>query len=282
MSDFATRADRFFALHDGYFVIPTVWDRLSALAAWQAGFSAVATSSAALGFANFYLASERMPFGQVRDRLAEIVADVPVAVSIDMENGYPEWTGDIADSIAAIIDAGVVAANLEDSDGDHAKPLVDADDHARAISRARATAERSGQRFFINARSDIFLSQPAVPERDAVEEAIRRARLYVAAGADGIYLPGRNLSDAVLDELVAAIPAPLTVLAPPRPFGHWREIGVRRVSLGTAVIRSSYAAIQGQLAAARSGLDIAPLPDIEGALRLSRSGHDAPTAPLTQ
>lgn len=187
-----------------------------------------------------------------------------------------------SNSITAIIDAGVVAANLEDSDGDHARPLVGADAHAHSISRARDAAERTGQRFFINARSDIFLAQPAFPERDAVEEAIRRARLYVSAGADGIYLPARNLSDAVLAELVAAIPAPLTVLAPSRPFGHWREIGIRRVSLGTAVIRSAYAAIQGQLAAARSGLDIAPVPDIEGALRLSRVGRDAPVSPLPQ
>ncbi|MET3927887.1 isocitrate lyase/phosphoenolpyruvate mutase family protein [Devosia sp. 2618] len=260
------RADRFFALHEGFFVIPTVWDRLSALAAHQAGFDAVATSSAALGYANGYLGSERQPFAEVRDRLAAIVEAVPIAVSIDMENGYPEWTGDVGDSVRSIVDAGVVAANIEDSNGDHSAPLVDADDHARVIARARKAADSTGQRFFINARTDIFLSSPLPPVEDATAEAIRRARIYAAAGADGVYVPGRNLSDAVVERLAAEIPVPITVLAPSRPYAHWAALGVRRVSLGTSVIRSAYAAIVGQLSAARSGIDTAPLVDIDAAL----------------
>ena len=95
----ASKFERFRDLHDGYFVIPTIWDRFSALAAEDAAFEAIATSSAALGYANGILSSERAPFDQVVDWLKTIVDAVHIPVSIDMEDGYPEVTGNVADSI---------------------------------------------------------------------------------------------------------------------------------------------------------------------------------------
>jgi len=270
-----SRFERFRDLHKGFFVIPTVWDTLSAIASEDAGFEAIATSSAALGYANGILSSERIPFETVVEKLGEIVKSVHIPVSIDMEDGYPEVTGDIGDSIRRIIDVGVIAANIEDSPARHDVPLVSAEDHARAIARAREAADKTGKGFFINARTDVFLLDERLPYSRSVEEAIRRANLYIDAGADGIYVTGKNLRDDDVASLVKGIRGPLTLLAPSVgvPFRHWRDIGVARVSLGTLVIRNAFAAIQTQLAELRDRNVVSAFPpvDIDAVLRHASS-----------
>lgn len=266
-----SRFERFRDLHNGFFVIPTVWDTLSAIASEDAGFEAIATSSAALGYANGILSSERIQFETVVQKIGEIVKAVQIPVSIDLEDGYPEVTGDIGDSIRRVIDVGVVAANIEDSPARHDVPLVAAEDHARAIARAREAADRAGRGFFINGRTDVFLLEDGLPHSRSVEEAIRRANLYIDAGADGIYVPGQGLADEDVAQLAVGIRGPLTLLAPPQgtSFAQWREIGVARVSLGTLVIRNAFAAIQTQLAELRDGNVVTAFPavDIDAVLR---------------
>jgi 2-methylisocitrate lyase-like PEP mutase family enzyme len=270
-----SRFERFRDLHKGFFIIPTIWDSLSAIAAEDAGFDAIATSSAALGYANGILSSERAPFDLVTSRLRTIAEAVRIPVSVDFEDGYPEVTGDIADSIRRIIDAGVVAANIEDSPGSHAVPLVAAEDHARTIARARQAAESAGAGFFINARTDVFLLDDGLPDSKSVAEAVRRANLYLEAGADGVYVAAKNLGDDQVAALGEGIRGPLTLLAAPegRPFGHWKKLGVNRISLGTLVIRNAYAAIQTQLAELRDSGTVLPFPpvDIDAVLRHGRT-----------
>ena len=267
----ASRAESFHELHKGFFVIPTIWDSLSAAAAEDVGFEAVATSSAALGYAHGVLSSERASFDRVALWLREIVDAVKIPVSIDMEDGYPEVQGGIGESIRQIIDAGVVAANIEDSPGSHAVPLVSAEDHAAAIEKARAAADRAGSRFFINARTDVFLLEDGLEHAKSTDEAIRRANLYLDAGADGIYVTGKDLSDDSVQALGAGIRGPLTLLAPSagKSFAHWRGLGVNRVSLGTAVIRNAYAAIQRQLVSLRDEGIVPDFPpvDLDAVLR---------------
>lgn len=267
--------EQFQALHQGFFVLPTIWDTLSAAAAEDAGFTAIATSSAALGYANGILSSERIPFETVVARMGDIVRAVNIPVSIDMEDGYPEVTGDIGDSIRRIIDVGVVAANIEDSPGRHDVPLVSADDHLRAIERARKAAVRADAGFFINARTDVYLLDQALPHSRSLEEAIRRANLYIDAGADGVYVPAKGLRDDDVSLLASGIRGPLTLLAPSEgvAFQHWRELGVARVSLGTLVIRNAYTAIQAQLAEIRDHGVVRAFPpvDIDAVLKRAPS-----------
>lgn len=278
---FSQRAkfEQFSRLHDDFFIMPTVWDTLSAVAAEDAGFAAIATSSAALGYANGILSTERIPFDLVLARLGAVVDSVRIPVSIDMEDGYPEVTGDIGDSIRRIIDVGVVAANIEDSPGNHFTPLVSAESHARAIGRAREAAEAVGTGFFINARTDVFLLESQLDHSRSVDEAIRRANLYVEAGADGIYVPAKAISEADVAALVEGIRAPLTLLAPASAsFAAWRASGVKRVSLGTVVIRNAYAAIQQQLLSLRDDNAVPQFPSVDLDAVLTRT-RQLPTQP---
>ncbi|MGH2343283.1 isocitrate lyase/PEP mutase family protein [Segnochrobactraceae bacterium EtOH-i3] len=270
----ADPAARFHQLHRDFFVLPTVWDTLSGLAAVAAGYPAVATSSAALGFAKGILSSERVPFDVVEAQLRLIADSLPVPVSIDMEDGYPEVPGGVAESITRIIGAGVIAANIEDSWHGHARPLASADDHARRIATIRAAADRARPGFFVNARTDLFLQGPGVEPEVSVAEAIRRANLYVEAGADGIYVTGKALGDDQIAELAAGIRAPLTVGAPDgRPFGSWAGLGVKRASLGIHVIRNAFHAIRDQLRHIGTATEVPPLVDvdIDAAIRAGRA-----------
>lgn len=271
------KAEAFHRLHRDFFVMPTVWDAFSALAVQEAGFGAAATSSAALGQGLGIRASERVPFDLVESQIARIAAAVSIPVSIDMEDGYPEVAGGVPVAIARVIGAGVVAANIEDSWHGHGKPLADAQDHARRIAAARKAADAALPGFFINARTDLFLQAPGVEPDVSVDEAVRRAKLYVEAGADGIYVTAKEPGDDAVAELVARIPAPVTLVVPDgRDISGWRSLGVRRASLGTIVIRSAWEGVQSRLRAIGETGRVPDLPviDIDGAILAGRAGRD--------
>lgn len=270
----SSKAEIFHRLHRDFLIMPTVWDPLSALAAQEAGFEAVATSSAALGQGLGIRASERVPFEIVEAQVARIASAVRIPVSIDMEDGYPEVPGGVPEAIRRIIATGIIAAHIEDSWHGHQRPLASAEDHARRIEAARKAADAELPGFFVNARTDLFLQVPGVEPEVSLAEAIRRARLYVEAGADGIYVTSKNLTDDEVAELTANIPVPLTLVAPEtRDFANWRRLGVRRASLGTIVIRCAWAAIQNQLGEIRAQNRVPPLAriDIDAAILAARS-----------
>jgi 2-methylisocitrate lyase-like PEP mutase family enzyme len=118
---------------------------------------------------------------------------------------------------------------------------------------------------FVNARVDTYwLNQDAT-----LGATIERAKRYVDAGADGIFVPGATDPD-VLRELAKQIPRPLNVLAiPGLSPAELADLGVRRVSTGSLPYRAAmYAAGQAALAV-RDGLPIppaTPYPDMQGGL----------------
>lgn len=272
-SDLTRKAEALRRLHDAFFVMPTIWDPVSALAAVEAGHGAVATSSAALGQGLGIKANERVPFDTVERQIALIAQAIRVPTVIDMEDGYPEVEGGVATAIRRVIGAGVVGANIEDSWHGHARPLASADDHARRIEIARRAADAELPGFFLNGRTDLFLQEPGVEAGVSLAEAIRRANRYVEAGADGIYVTARGLSSADIAELVAGIPAPLTLVAAEgQDLRDWSDLGVRRASLGTLLIRNAFDAIRQQLTAIRDDRRIVPTPavNIDAAIAAGR------------
>ncbi|WP_182086154.1 isocitrate lyase/phosphoenolpyruvate mutase family protein [Aureimonas sp. ME7] len=268
-----SKAETLHELHQSFFVMPTIWDPLSALAAVEAGYAAVATSSAALGQGLAIQASERIPFDTLTAQVARIAAAVPVPMVVDMEDGYPEVAGGVDASIRRLIGAGAVGVNIEDSWHGHARPLASAEDHARRLAQARRAADAELPGFFLNGRTDLFLQNPGVEPHVSLREAIRRAKLYVEAGADGIYVTLRGAAADDVRELVSQIPAPLTLVAGEgQDLGEWRDLGVRRASLGTILIRNSFDALSRQLIAIRDDRRIAPNAptDIDGAISRNR------------
>ncbi len=231
------RATTLRRLHDRsrILVLANVWDVASALAVEAAGFPAIATASAGISASLGYRDGEQIPREEMLHVVARIAQAVRVPVTADLEGGY----GDPAGTVEAALRAGAVGMNLEDGSHDQA-PLAGIEAQAAKIRAARAAADRLGVPFVINARTDVYL-QRGGDERFA--QAVQRARAYLAAGADCIFVPGVRDAETI-GRLADAIDAPLNVLAgagSPDVATLFR-LGVARVSTGPGLMRTALTA----------------------------------------
>jgi len=240
-----TQADKghaFRALHarEGAFIIPNPWDVGSARILAQAGFEALATTSA--GFA-FTLGRRDNTIARyaMLDHVATIVAATELPVSADLENGYADTPEGVAETYALAATTGIVGASIEDSSGDPAHPLFDI---AIAAERVRAAVEAVRALpfpFTLTARAENFL----VGRKD-LADVIRRLQAYQDAGADVLYAPGLVERDDIAT-VVKAVDRPVNVvmgLAGARfSLSDLAALGVKRVSVGSALARASFGAL---------------------------------------
>src|SRR5437016_14322233 len=84
------KAQQFRALHEGpgILVLPNAWDVVGARLIEEAGFPAIATSSAGVAWALGYADGERISRGQMLAAVRRIAAGVRVPVTADVEAGY--------------------------------------------------------------------------------------------------------------------------------------------------------------------------------------------------
>src|SRR3546814_12282259 len=85
--------------------------------------------------------------------------------------------------------SGAIGCNLEDQvvGGDG---LFAIDDQCERIDAVRKAADTSDIAFFINARTDLFLTAPPEQHGGLVKAALDRGRLYAEAWASGLFVPG--------------------------------------------------------------------------------------------
>ncbi|MFL6160385.1 MAG: isocitrate lyase/phosphoenolpyruvate mutase family protein [Marmoricola sp.] len=229
-----SRAQEFLAMHrpGAGFILPNAWDGGSARILEQAGFPVIATTSAGIAFSHGR-PDATLPWPEMLEAIARIVAAVDCPVSADLESGY----GDVSSTFAAAVEVGVVGANLEDAGPDG---LLDVGESVERVQAARAAAPAGT--FVLNARTDPYM----VKHPDAFAESVRRAHRYLEAGADCIFVPG--VSDVgEIGRLVAEIGAPLNVVAgltdPVIDAAALRAAGVARISLGGTLTRAALSAL---------------------------------------
>jgi 2-methylisocitrate lyase-like PEP mutase family enzyme len=231
-----SNAKTFADLHAGpdILVLPNAWDAASAAVMADAGAKAVATSSAAVAWAHGYPDGDLLPLPNLIATISAVVRVVDVPVTADIEGGYTDDLAVLADNVRAVIGAGAVGINLEDGDREP-------DLHAKKIEAVRKAADGEGVALYINARTDTYLKR--LFEGEAAEaESIRRAALYLAAGASGVFVPGPT-DEALIGRLAAAIDAPMNVML----WGglptaqRLQELGVRRLSSGGRPFSGAYA-----------------------------------------
>ena len=185
---------RFRALHAGPvgFVMPNAWDAASALLLADAGFAAVATTSAGIAFSlgKPDYDARWVKLAMTREAMFERIRQMTCAVALpmngDLEDGYGRLPDDVAETIAMAIDAGLAGGNIEDKD-----PMSDAlYDESLAVERIRAAREAIDARhssFVLTARTDAFLV--AAGDKGSIDTAVRRANLF-ATPAPTVYPPG--------------------------------------------------------------------------------------------
>jgi 2-methylisocitrate lyase-like PEP mutase family enzyme len=237
------RARLFRALHTSGrpLVLPNAWDVASARVVEDAGAAAIATTSAGVSWSLGTADGDQLGRDLALDLVARVAAAVRVPVTADIEGGYADDPGGVAATVLDVVAAGAVGVNLEDADRSGGVPLRAVGKQAERIAAARQAADPAA--LFINARIDTYLAvgDPA----DRLHETLNRAEAYVAAGADGIFVPG--VTDPVLvSALVEGVGAPLNVLAGPgaRTVAELAGLGVARVSLGSSIAEAAYAVVR--------------------------------------
>ena len=238
------KAQQFRALHEGpgMLVLPNAWDVIGARLIEEAGFPAIATSSAGVAWALGWPDGERISRGEMLAVVRRIALSVRIPVTADVEAGYGRTPEAAAETARGVIAAGAIGLNLED--GTNEGSLLDLALQVERIRAVRQAGAAARVPLVVNARTDAFeVKQWAPAERFAA--AVRRANAYHAAGADCLFVP--HVSDAAtIGQLASEIDGPLNVIAgpPAPPLSELERLGVRRASLGPRVVQATLGLIR--------------------------------------
>ena len=235
------RAARFRALHEGHaaFVIPNPWDVGTARLLEHLGFAALATTS--MGFA-FSRGKRDTTIGrdEMLEHIAAIAAATSLPVSADLENGYGDAPEIAAETIRAAAAAGAVGGSIEDATGRPEEPIYEL---GLAVERVRAAVDAARSLAFpftLTARAENYLHG-----RPDLADTIRRLQAFEEAGADVLYAPGLTTREDIV-AVVSSVDRPVNVVMGLRgvqlSLADLSRIGVRRVSVGSALYRAALGA----------------------------------------
>jgi 2-methylisocitrate lyase-like PEP mutase family enzyme len=217
-------------------VLTNVWDAITAKTiASLPATKALATASYAIAAAAG-VPDEKLTL-DINLRAVEAIASVAkkhkLPLTVDFQDGFGYQ---LEEGVRAVIRLGAVGINLEDFDRQtNALFLLEkAQERIRAVIRV---AEGEGvPDFVINARTDALFSASS----NGLEEAIRRGKAYLDAGASNIFIwagPSRKgWSKEDVRKASKALGGRLNVLLKMKPDGlsakEIGDIGVSRISIG--------------------------------------------------
>lgn len=227
-------------------VLPNAWDLASARVVESAGAAAVATTSAGLAWALGAADGDRLSRDRALAAVAAITAAVGVPVTADIESGYAKDAAGVADTVRAVLAAGAVGVNIEDALYGAAEPLRPVAEQAERIAAARGAADAAGLPLFVNARVDTYLRGVGDGPDARLALTLERASAFLAAGADGVFVPGAVAPDTV-KALVEGIDGPLNVMVGPGAptVAELAGLGVARVSVGSGIAQAVHALVRG-------------------------------------
>ena len=276
------RAELFLKYHHDkdILVLLNSWDIGSSKLIEASGYKAVATTSMGVAASLGYPDCQVIQLSEMIEVVSGIVKAVQVPVTVDVEAGYGNCLDEIVDSVKKFIATGIVGINIEDS-SDLGPVLVDEMEFCERISAIRALSDSLGFHLVINARTDSFYTSSASP-REKLSESIRRGNKYREAGADCIFVQP-VWEKEVISKLVKEIDAPINILANPAigagmppSVRELQELGVARVSLGSALMKATLALIKkvADELSEKGTYDIlldvlSPLPDAAMAYRMA-------------
>jgi 2-methylisocitrate lyase-like PEP mutase family enzyme len=245
-------------------ILPNIWDPLGAAMLEELGYPAIATASASIAYTHGMPDGENIRFSELTGILTKIVLSVNIPVTADIESGYANNRMELQENIRQIIQTGVVGINIEDYDLIHRK-LFPVDVHCKRLRIVRETAETMGVPLFINARTDVFVKGTEwKTTEEKLEEAVKRGKAYLDAGADGFY-PIMLAGQTEIASLVTEVPGPVNILAGPGipDIRTLREIGVARLSLGPGFLKTAIRAMKHAAVGLKNGEGLSAITDNE-------------------
>jgi 2,3-dimethylmalate lyase len=231
-------------------VVPGCHDALSARIIESTGFAA--TQISGFGLAGSLLARPDVGLVDMKDILditGHITRAVQIPVMADIDTGGGNAIN-AAVIIERLIEMGVAGVNIEDQvfpkrcGHMEGKQVVPAEEMTGKVRAMADTRRRLGSDIVINARTDAYASL-------GLNEAIRRANLYLASGADMAFIDGiRTRADIVRAvseirgllsvNLMDAVTGVKTELI---PIPELAALGVARVSIPVASIMVMHKAL---------------------------------------
>jgi len=237
----AEKGKLFRALHERgrAFIIPNPWDAGTARILAGLGFEALATTSMGYAFSAGQL-DNTIGRDRMMIHVAAIAAATILPVSADLENGFGDSPETVAETIKLAAGTGVVGGSIEDATGRPDHPIYEIE---HAIERVRAAAEAARALpfpFTLTGRAENYLHG-----RPDLGDTIKRLQAYQQAGADVLYAPGLATKDDIA-AVVRSVDRPVNVVMGLRgvqlSLAELSAIGVRRVSVGSALCRAALGA----------------------------------------
>ncbi|HYU33978.1 MAG TPA: isocitrate lyase/phosphoenolpyruvate mutase family protein [Thermoanaerobaculia bacterium] len=237
----AEKAAAFRALHDrdGAFIIPNPWDPGTAWLLAQLGFEALATTSA--GYA-FSIGKKDNAVGRdaMMEHVSAIVAATDLPVSADLENGFGDRPEEVAETFRLAAATGLVGGSIEDNNGRQEDPLYELGLAAERVRAAVEAARTLPFQFTVTGRAENYLVG-----RPDLGDTIQRLQAYQEAGADVLYAPGLRSREDIA-AVVGSVDRPVNVVMGLQgvqlSLAELAEIGVKRVSVGSALSRAALGA----------------------------------------
>jgi 2-methylisocitrate lyase-like PEP mutase family enzyme len=227
-------------------VLYNIWDVGSARAVVAAGAAALATGSHPVADANGWPDGEQVPIDFALANAKRIVEAVELPVTIDFESAYAVDPQQAGANVARLAGTGAIGCNFEDQviGGEGLHPV---DLQGRRITAIRRAV---GERFFINARTDLFLKTKDYDDA-LVGQVIERGKAFADAGANGFFVP-RLADPKQIERVVRDVPLPLNVIAFPGAPDKavWASAGVARISHGPFPHRALMAKLEEMAKAA--------------------------------
>jgi 2-methylisocitrate lyase-like PEP mutase family enzyme len=237
----ADKATLFRALHaqPTAFLIPNPYDAGTARLLALLGFQALATTSAGFAF-TLGRRDNKVARDEMIAYVGAVASAVDLPVSADLENGYGDAPATAAETIRLAAAAGVVGGSIEDATYRTEAPLYDL---PFAVERLRAAVEAARSLpfpFTLTARAEGYLWG-----RPDIKDIIQRLQAYQDAGADVLFAPG-VVSKQDIAAVVSSVDRPVNVLmsspSGPLSLAELSELGVKRVSVGSALARAALGA----------------------------------------
>jgi 2-methylisocitrate lyase-like PEP mutase family enzyme len=239
-----SRAEAFQALHrrSGIFIVPNPWDAGSARILESLGFEALATTSAGLAY------SLGKPDGHVSVTCEEtlknalaIMSATSLPVSVDLENGYGKDPEACARTISLAGKAGLAGGSIEDATGKSDDPIFPLDLAVERVKAAVKASKNLPYPFTLTARAENLIHG-----RPDIKDTIKRLVAFADAGADVLFAPGLKTRGEIEAVVLAVAPLPVNVIMGfsegSFSLGELEEMGVKRVSAGSSLVRASYGA----------------------------------------
>jgi 2-methylisocitrate lyase-like PEP mutase family enzyme len=238
-------------------LLPCAHDALSARLIERAGFSAYSIGGYALVGARHALPDIGLAsFGEMSAGVRDIMAATSLPVLIDCDDGYGD-VKNVTRTVATYEAMGASAIFVEDQRapkrcGHMAGKSVIAADAMAAKLRAAVAARRSRDLFII-ARTDARAVH-------GLDEALRRAEIYLKAGADGLFIEAPQSTEelARVGRTFQGVPQLANMVAgggrtPILPPDELARLGFAMIAYPTSLVFTVARALEKALADIKSG-----------------------------